>query len=162
MKSSNYLPFSLTFFPPVGRKDEYSDWSDGNSTDQGRGFFEQMPVPFQGNVLVSDTWLAYNKCRSFFLYLLLNQSFPLLWKIYYLILAPWSQGFTFPIYWLMKATVFFLRSLEHKGACPGLAATSSTPSRQTSLPLEHIIACLHPPLLILPQSTQASLGTRRE
>lgn len=52
---------------------------------------------------------------------------------------------------------FSLRSLEHKGACPGLA-TSSTPSRQTSLPLEHITVCLHPPSLILPQSTQASLG----
>lgn len=59
---------------------------------------------------------------TFFLYLLLNQSSPLLWKIYYLVLAPWPQGFTFPVYQLMGATQFFLETPWAQGSLSWLTS----------------------------------------
>lgn len=162
-RGSNYLHVSLPFFSPTGRKAEYSDWSNGNSTDQGRRVLWTDACSFSSKCVSLYIWHAYNNVEVLPVFTS-KPEFPSSLKDLLSRFGPMATRIHFPCVPADGShTVFSWDPLSTRE--PVLAHQLPPPlhlHRQLYLLLEHIVVRLHPSLLTLPPSTQASLGTRRE
>lgn len=156
---TSHCPFSLL---QAGRQNTVTEVMEIQLTREG-GFFEQMPVPFQVNVLVSDIWHAYNNVEVLPVFTS-KPEFPSSLKDLLSRFGPMATRIHFPCVPADGShTVFSWDPLSTRE--PVLAHQLPPPlhlHRHLCLLLEHIVVRLHPSLLTLPPSTQASLGTRRE